>query len=117
MIPGLYQDSVTVYRRTSTGRDSLNNPIYGTPVSGVGWFKIFTNIGVRLAFSDKLIDFSEQGERVIPQGTMYAPPSYIIRQEDRVLTADNILYVVVGVRTGYLFNRVVDHYEYTLALP
>ena len=120
MIPTtLLNTTVTVKRRTSTGRDSLNNPIYGTPTSGAGYNNIiYQNIQVRLAFSSKSIRFSREGERITPTGIMYCNNQYDILPEDRVLTSDGIEYVVTAATIAYgPVGSVVDHYEFVLSLP
>lgn len=119
MLPlALLNENVTVVRRVSQGRDSLNNPIYGNPTDGTGWNVIYNCLEVRLAFSSKLIQFAPEGERVLPNGVMYFNPGYVtLLPEDRVITSNGIEYIVVSVVPGYIFSRAVDHYECVLALP
>lgn len=118
MLPvNLLNTLVTVKRRTSTGRDSLNNPTYGPPTSGAGWNTVYTNVSVRLAFSSKGINFAREGERIQPNGTMYYNPGVDIHPEDRVLTDTGIEYVVTSVVPGYIFGKKVDHYEALVQLP
>jgi hypothetical protein len=120
MIPSLLNISVTVKRRTAYGsvtRDALNNPVYGTPTSGAGWTTAYTAMPVRLAFSQKKVDYTLTGERVLPSGIMYYGKDFTILAEDRVITPDGIEYVVLGVVPGYVMGAVVDHYEAQIALP
>lgn len=117
MINSLLNIFVTVERRTSQGRDSINNPIFGDPVSGSGWAIEYSNVPVRLAFSSKALQFAMTGERPTPAGIMYVNPSYVILAEDRIITPDNIQYVVTSVVPGYLNGQVIDHYECILGLP
>ena len=117
MPPGLLFNRTDVYRRTSTGRDSLNNPIYGKPVTGAGWTKTYTAIPCRLAFSSKSIQFAKTGERPSPSGIVYVPAANIILPEDRFLTSDGIQYTVTSVVPGYSFGGVVDHWECICDLP
>ena len=117
MIPSFFlPDVISVSRRTSTGLDSLNNPTYGTSVSGTGWATIYTGVKCRLALSGKDVEFSPIGERIKPSGVLYTNAKYDIRNEDRIITSDNIQYVIIGVSTARL-GSVVDHYEYTIQLP
>jgi len=117
MIPSLLNEKISLYRRVSTGRDSLNNPIYGTPTSGVGWILVYANMPCRLAFVDEKIEFAAEAERVLPHGTMYFSTEFVVKQEDRVRTPDNIEYVVTSIRTAYKTGSVIDHYEAILELP
>jgi hypothetical protein len=117
MIPGIFNTPVTVKRRVSTGRDSLNNPTYGNPTSGSGWSTVYASMPARLAFSSKAIQFATMAERPTPNGVCYYGPDYTVLSEDRILTTDGIEYVVTSVVPGYINNTVVDHYEALLALP
>lgn len=117
MIPAIFNEKVTVKRRTSTGRDSLNNPIYGAPTSGAGWSTLYTNMPVRFAFNSKLSDFAMTGIRPSPAGVVYHGPQYILATEDRILTAGGIEYTVVSIVPGYVNNNKIDHYEVLIALP
>ncbi len=113
----LLNTTVDVKRRTSTGRDSLNNPTYGAPTGGAGWNTVFQNIPVRLAFNTKAIQFAPEGERITPNGVMYYNAGPNIKPEDRVLTETGIEYTVISVVPGYAFGKVVDHFEAVLQLP
>ena len=118
MIPvSLLSQSVTIKRRTSTGRDALNNPTYGTPTSGQGWTTVYNSMAVRLAFNTKQIKFAPEGERILPTGIMYYNNTYALKAEDRVLTSDGIEYNVISVVSGINMGGVVDHFEAILALP
>lgn len=117
MQPSLLNEKVDVYRRVDTGRDALNNPDYGSPVTGDGWNLIYRAMPSKLAFSDKKIDFASGGERVLPHGTMYFSQAYLLRQEDRIITPDNIQYVVTSIRVAYKTATVIDHYEAIVELP
>ena len=118
MLPiNILNEYVTIKRRVTTGTDSLGNPIYGTPTSGIGWSTIYTNVPVRLAFSAKPIEFAHEGERITPNGTMYLNSGYDLKPEDRVLTSDSIEYTIISIVPGYTFSKVVDHYEVLLQLP
>lgn len=118
MIPGIFNVFVAVKRREDVAtapRDSLNNPVYGTPT--VGWNTIYASMKVRLAFSGKPIDFAMIGERVTPNGVMYFPPQYDVRPEDRIITATGIEYTVISVVEGIVNNVTLDHKEAVLQLP
>jgi hypothetical protein len=118
MLPlSLLNTTVDIKRRTSTGRDSLNNPTYGAPTSGAGWNTVFQNISVRLAFSTKEIRFAPEGERIQPAGVMYYNAGTDIHPEDRVLTETGIEYTITSVVPGYTFGKVISHYEARLQLP
>lgn len=117
MVPSLLNEDVDVYRRVSTGRDSLGNPVYGTPASGVGWNLIYQAMPCRLAFTDKRIEFAHGGERVKPYGTMYFSQAFALIQEDRIITPDNIQYVVSSIRIAYKTGSIIDHYEAIVELP
>ena len=118
MLPGnLLTELVTIKRRNSQGRDSLNNPIYGQPTSGAGWYTVIANLPVRLAFSGKGVNFSPEGERITPNGIMYFNTQVVLLPEDRVLTSTGIEYNVINVSTAYLMGSVVDHFEAKLQLP
>lgn len=117
MIPtGVLSQTVTIKRRTSTGRDSLNNPTYGAPTSGTGWDTVYNSVPVRLAFSSKAIRFVADGERVTPQGVVYLNTGYTILPEDRIITSDGIEYVVISVVEGRM-GAVVNHLELIIGLP
>lgn len=117
MIPvALLPSVVSIKRRSSTGTDSLNNPVYGAPTSGAGWKTIYNNIQVRLAFSSKAINFAQTGERITPNGVMYYNAGPLLMPEDRVLTSDGIEYVITSIVQGQV-SAVVDHYEAILQLP
>lgn len=116
MINGLLTDIITVSRRTSTGRDALNNPIYGSPTDGAGWSVLYPNIKCKIAFSNKEIDFSPLGERVKPAGVIYIDKRYLVKQEDRVTTKDGIQYNVIGMVEAKM-GAVVMHRELTVQLP
>lgn len=113
----LLNEKVDVYRRVSTSRDSLGNPVYGTPATGVGWNLIYLGMPSRLAFTDKRISFDNGGERVKPYGTMYFSQDFALIQEDRIITPDNIQYVVTSIRIAYKTGSVIDHYEAIVELP
>lgn len=118
MLPlNLLNSQVTVKRRTSTGRDALNNPTYGTPTSGSGWNTVYTKMPVRLAFTGKDTRFAPEGERILPTGIMYYNKGYTLQHEDRVLTSDGIEYNVIGITVGYTSGSVISHYEVVLQLP
>ena len=117
MIQALLNETVIVKRRVSTGRDSLNNPTYGTPTSGSGWSTVYSNMPIRFAFDRKQVQFSQTGERIQPSGTIYYQPSYSVLQEDRFLTTDGIEYVVVSVQPAYITGSVIDHWEAICQLP
>ena len=67
MISSLLNEKVDVYRRVDAGRDSLNNPTYGLPTTGTGWNMIYNQMPVKLAFTDRRIEFANGGERVPPK--------------------------------------------------
>lgn len=118
MLPiALLNQTVSIKRRMSTGRDSLNNPTYGTPTNGAGWYTVYNNMPVRLAFSSKPLKFAMEGERVTPNGIMYYNMGFDIKPEDRILTADGIEYNVISVIPGTTFGTVIDHFEAILQLP
>lgn len=117
MIPALLKESVSVYRRISTGADVLGNPTYGDPITGIGWITVYTVMPARLAFTDKKIQFVAVGERVQPEGTLYYASTYTLLPEDRVVTQDNVQYVVTSTRVAYkTAGGSVDHYEAILNL-
>lgn len=117
MPPYLFNQTCNVLRRTSQGRDAINNPIYGAPTSGSGWSTVYSNMPMNLAFSSKAIQYAQQGERPEPSGVMYYGNSYSINSEDRIVTNTGIEYVVVSVVAAYLPLNVVNHYEAVLSLP
>ncbi len=117
MQQSLLNENVDVYRRVSGGRDSLNNPVYGDPITGSGWNQIYAAMQCRLAFTDKKVDFSRGGERVLPYGTVYYPATFCLLQEDRIITTENIQYVVTSIRIAYKMGKVIDHYEAIVELP
>lgn len=117
MLQSLLNEKVDVYRRVAGSRDSLNNPVYGTPITGVGWNLIYRAMPSRLAFTDRRIEFASGGERVKPYGTMYFSEKYALRQEDRIITRDNIQYIVSSIRIAYKSGAIVDHYEAICELP
>ena len=118
MIPSnLLNMTVDIKRRVSTGRDSLNNPTYGAPTSGAGWNTVYQAIPVRLAFSSKAVNFASEGERIQPQGVVYYNAGPEIKPEDRILTENGIEYNVISVVPGYIFGRVIDHYEALIQTP
>ncbi len=115
--PNLLNTTVTIRRRISQGRDELNNPIYGQPTSGDGWYTAFANVQVFLAFSSKSLRFALEGERVQPNGIMYYNTATDIKVEDRVVTSTGIEYVIIATSIAYLGGNVIDHYEAVLQLP
>lgn len=118
MLPlALLNQLVSIKRRVSQGRDSLNNPEYGPPTSGAGWNTIYNNMPVRMAFSTKQVRFAPEGERILPTGVMYYNPGYDLKAEDRVLTADGIEYNVISVQEGVAFGSNIYHWEAVLQLP
>ena len=117
MLPiALLSQKVTIKRRVSQGRDSLNNPSYGSPTGGAGWSTVYNDVPVRLAFSSKAIRFVAEGERVTPNGVMYYNTGPVLKPEDRVLTEDGIEYNVVSIVEGRM-GATINHYEAILALP
>ena len=115
--PSLLTENINVRRRRDVGRDSLNNPTYGNPTDGDGWYTAIENFPVKLAFSKKGINFAPEGERVQPVGIMYYNGPIDIREEDHILTDSGIEYVVIGISKAYLMANVIDHYEGSLQLP
>lgn len=118
--PALLNQSATIIRRQSSGRDSLNNPTYGQPTSGEGWSVIYTSVLVRLAFSGKPIKFAPEGERIQPTGVVYYNPGVEIHPEDRVLVflgKQLIEYNVISVVPGSTFGSTIDHWEAIVQLP
>lgn len=115
--PSILNSTVSITRRTSTGRDSLNNPTYGQPTTGAGWNVVYTGVQVRLAFSSRGIRFSPEGERVEPNGVMYYNPGPALLPEDRVLTADGVEYTILDIVPGYNMGGQVDHWEARVQLP
>ena len=114
----LFNEKVDVYRRVAAAeRDSLGNPVYGVPITGGGWNLIQLAMPCKLAFTDKRISFEKGGERVKPYGTMYFSEAFTLLQEDRVITPDNIQYVVSSIRVAYKTGTVIDHYEAIVELP
>lgn len=114
--PALLSTQITVKRRQSQGVDSLNNPIYGSPTDGTGWFTQYTNIPAKLAWSSKNIDFAKEGERLNPTGVVYINPGPVIIPEDRVLTPWGAEYVVTSVVPGNI-GPILDHWECVIRLP
>jgi len=117
MLNAIFNTTVTVKRRVSTGRDSLGNPIYGAPTSGAGWSSAYTGMPARLAFSAKAIQFAMTGERPTPNGVVYYGPDYSLQAEDRILTTDGIEYTVISIVPGYMNNNYIDHFEAVIQLP
>lgn len=117
MPPALFNVPVNVYRRTSQGRDALNNPIYGEPTTGSGWAIVYTGMQAKLAFSSKQIQYAQTGQRPVPSGVMYYGSGYTLQAEDNIYTNDGIQYIVVSVVPAYIVAAVVDHYEAVLSLP
>jgi hypothetical protein len=123
MITSLFSDVVTIKRRVNTGRDALNNPNYGNPTSGDGWYTVYITMPCRIALTDNSIKWDKVGERVLPFGTMYYSTAYILQPEDRVLTQDakatanGAEYVVTAVKVAYKTGSAIDHYEVSLELP
>ena len=118
MIPiGLLPNLISVSRRSSTGRDTLNNPTYGAPTSGSGWNIIYSAIQCRLAFSTKQVRFAPEGERILPTGVVYLNTGPVIQQEDRVITETGIEYNVISVVPATGINGQVDHLEIIVQLP
>lgn len=115
--PNLLNLTVSVRRRNIVGRDSLNNPVYGTPTSGSGWVTVIEGLQVRLAFTGKDVRFAPDGERIEPSGTMYYNDDVTLKQEDRIITPEGIEYNVIGINHGYLFGNVISHHECKLQLP
>lgn len=115
--PHLLSANVNVRRRREVGRDSLNNPVYGAATDGAGWYTVYENMPAKLAFGGKSINFAPEGERILPTGIMYYNEPFLLRQEDRVLTEQNIEYIVVSLSVAYLMGKVVDHYEAVVQLP
>lgn len=114
---GILSQTVTVKRRVTQGRDSLNNPTYGAPTTGDGWNTVYENVPCRLAFTSKSIMFAHEGERLQPSGTMYYPSDYSLSAEDRIITSDGIEYTVIAISTGRAMGGVISHYEAVLQLP
>lgn len=117
MIPALYNELVTVKRRTSqlvASRDSLNNPIYGDPAS---YSNVYTNMPVRFAFSSKQMILVATGERITPAGVAYYSADYILEPMDRIITSTGIEYTVSDISKGLGITNAVDHYEATLVNP
>lgn len=119
MIPAIFNLNYVVKRRVSQGRDALNNPTYGEPVSGDGWSTVYAAMSARLAFSAKAVQFAHTGERPTPSGILYYSAAYALQIEDRIITPDTnpIQYVVLSIVPGYIANQVIDHYEAILGLP
>lgn len=113
----LLNEKVDVYRRVEDGRDALNNPVYGDPITGEGWNLVYNGMPAKLAFTDKKISFSRDGERVKPYGTMYFGLGFNVLQEDRIITKQNIQYTVTSIRIAYKTANVIDHYEAIVELP
>src|SRR4051812_46729904 len=106
----ILNQTVTVRRRTSTGRDALNNPNYGAPTSGVGWDTVYTKMPVKLAFSTKQVRFAPEGERILPTGVVYYNAQYLLKAEDRVITDEGVEYNVISVQPGNI-GSIISHYE------
>lgn len=115
--PSILNISVNIMRRTSTGRDALNNPTYGQPTSGAGWSMVYKDVPVRLAFVARRILFSPEGERVQPNGIMYYNAGPALEPEDRVITSDGIEYTILDIVPGYNFGGQIDHWEARVQLP
>jgi hypothetical protein len=116
MPPNIFNTTATVRRSSYTTRDSLNNPVLGTPTT---WPIVYSSMPCKFAFSSKSIQFAQTGERPEPSGIMYFGNAYTILSNDRVITTDAspIEYVVVSVVPAYLTPTVVSHYEAVLSLP
>lgn len=115
--PQLLNQIITVRRRTSTGNDSLGNPIYGSPTDGAGWNIVYQNMPVAFAFNTKQVRFAPEGERILPTGVVYYNAGYEVKQEDRIITEDGIEYNVIAVSKGTQGGNVVSHYEAVVQLP
>jgi hypothetical protein len=120
MIQGIFNTTITIKRRLGidvASRDSLNNPIYGSPINT--WLTVYTNIPARIALSSKPLQFASIGERSTPNGIVYIPPEYILYNEDRILTSDAspIEYVITSVAAAYVNNSTIDHWEIDISLP
>lgn len=117
MQQSLLNEKVDVYRRVAGGRDALNNPVYGSSVTGPGWNLVYSQMPCRLAFTDKKIEFAHGGERVKPYGTLYFSQNYALKQEDRIVTQDSVQYVITSIRIAYKTGSIIDHYEGICELP
>lgn len=109
--------TVTIKRRASTGRDSLNNPIYGAPTSGAGWSTVYSGIQCRLALQTKQVRFAPEGERILPTGVVYFNPGITLLAEDRIITSDGIEYNIISVINAPGPSGVTDHIECVIQLP
>lgn len=119
MLPNVFNTTVQVKRRLTlaeASRDSLNNPIYGTPTVAP-WYQVYPSMPARIALSAKPIQFAQTAERIIPNGVVYAPANYTVYHEDRLITQYGVEYVVVSVVPGYVISTVIDHWEIQIALP
>jgi hypothetical protein len=127
MLHWFYNTTVTVKRRanatplsgasgaiTVASRDIFNNPVYGAPAT---WTAVYSAMPCRLAFKDRGVQFAPTGERIQPTGTLYYPAEYNLYQEDRIVTADGIEYVLTGINDAYLTPTTLSHHEGELSLP
>lgn len=112
--------TVKVQRRTTSSRNALNEPDYGTEAN---YPVAYASISVRIEFPDQQTEFTETGERVkMPMSAisgvdMYVDPAYTIAVEDRVtiLTCDDAsligqLYLVLAVYPENDSMGNVHHY-------
>ena len=120
MISGLLSNTISVYRRIPQGRDSLNAPYYGPSRSllpGPDYTSVYVNIKCRLAFGGKDVGFTAIGERIEPSGTVYVDGKYDIRNMDRIITKDGVMYTVIGVINAEMPSGLVAHKEIKVVLP
>ena len=123
MIQSIYTDKVNILRRESyliASRDSINNPVYGTPTS---WNVVYSNIYIKIGYSGKQMKVSTTGELIYPSCTGYYSTQYILQPEDRIIIVDSvgippgIEYVVESVYPSYLMFGILDHYQFEAHLP
>ena len=121
MIASIFSDVVSIRRRSSNpSLDVLNNPVYGEEST---WPYAYQNIRCRLAYSGKQMKISSTGELIFPQGQGYVSKDIILKPMDRIFIvksagiSSNIEYVCEAVWPAYLMSNVLDHYEFSFALP
>src|SRR5438309_601396 len=94
MLSAWLNTQVKVQRRASSSRNSLNEPSYGAEGS---YPVAYATLDVRIEFWDKTMEWTEVGERIVPnQLYMYVEPEYTINPEDRITIISSDATPIVG---------------------
>lgn len=111
MIAQLFNQTITVQRRSVSSVNSLGENVYA-------YTAVYTNIPARVEMERPKEEYNSGGERSdYFRFFVYVSASYSIYVQDHIYLNSNYIGLVAGVLTAWGVDGKADHYELHLENP